>query len=291
MDDISTYCKAFKDMKLVDESMRDEISSLYERIRTAKTMLTETMILNKMTCIEVMGDDGLPMYFRLKQQIGDVPISMDTITHGIKKLRHDVTNVERQDSVSKTITEYVKEFAKSSTEGREDKFKFFVSENRQRNHEGGQVFSDELMDIARDYLNAQRELKRLRGHMKEQKEPFVKMQQMVEESVKQVLRNKSNMTQRVNITQGNDQWMYYLRCTEKECNVPFNQRKVLTCVEQVISSVIDSFGLDKSHNIRTLPDEFWTHLSVEMNDKLAFAKKERRCVSRLTLNKSAPRKR
>jgi hypothetical protein len=92
--------------------------------------------------------------------------------------------------------------------------------------------------------------------------------------------------------QGDSEWVYYLRCKETERSQPMGIRRIIPLVENSVALVLKSQGISREYNgTFSLNASFWKALSATITNELEKASGEKKVVSKLSLDRGAPRKR
>jgi hypothetical protein len=250
----------------------------------------------------VYEDDGTdPLYFRMKASAPAVTITIELIVEALQTIDKRLLNsfAEKYESdiprmISATIQAYIKEEGKK---GAGDKYALQISSNKERGYQRkvDEHVPDEIMKIARDLLLAKKELQKMKQKQSEEKKPAISKQKEVESMVKEALKHSdpSNMTTRVHMMQDDNEWVYYLRCKEKEKNVPMGIRKIIPIVETAVGKLLDEYGLPRFYSSSTFnPDaHFWKNLTTSISKDFNDKSSETVVSSKLSLDRGAPRQR
>lgn len=298
-DSVAAYCRAQSEINKVDKTNEEQRKSLNERIKTCRSLLHDELANKQITCIEVYDDTETdPYYFRLKPQVSNANICMDDIAHVLAHLNRDVLNAcaekhnhDLPKMVLSTIQTYIKEEKRKS-----DKTTLTISNSRERgyNRDLKTEIAPETMQVAKDLLSARKELNGLKQKQSTDKKESLTVQKEVESVVKEALKKSDpqNMTTRVHMMQGDSEWVYYLRCKETERSAPLGIRRILPLVEKALLLLLDEHGMSREYNgTQIFSNDFWDTLSRRIATDLEKMSQEKKTVSKLSLDKAAPRKR
>lgn len=299
---VAAYCKAQAEINNIDKTNENDRKLLNERIKTCRSLITDELVQKNVSCFELYDQDGSePLYFRLKPTSTNITISMDDVKYALTVINRQSLNscAEKYENnfakmVSATIQNIVKNEQKKSKTS--EKSSLQISTNRERGFQRDPThnISDETLKIAKDLLCAKKELQNLKQKSSEQKKQSVSVQKEVEQTVKEALKqtDPKNMTTRVHMMQQDNEWVYYLRCKESEKATSVGIRKIIQIVESAVSTFLDEQGLSRQYN-NTFPlnDQFWHDLSAKISSKFHQESQETKIVSRLSLDRGAPRTR
>lgn len=293
---VATYCKAQADINKIDKLNEDAKKALNERIKTCRSLLTDELTSKKISCIEVFGDnDSEPIYFRLKQVIPNANISMEAIQNILESLNKSILNsfAEKNNNdlpkmVCASIQNYIKE---QKQQNATDKTSLSISNNRERGFVKEHV-SDQTISLAKDLLSARKELSELKQKTSNEKKESINKQKEVEKTVKEALKmsDPQNMTSRVHMMHGDNEWVYYLRCKETERQTTIGIRKIIPMVEKSVATLLDEQGLSREYNESlNLNNDFWNALALKISKEIETASNETKQISKLSLDRGAPR--
>ena len=290
------FCKAQAQINRVDADMQATRKALSERVATYKTLIEEQMVLKGLSCLEVHDRDGVkPVYFRLKQSSSTPPLTTDLVLHVLTKVDGDaLLGVAEQsgNDLPRMFANLLADAIRTTYTKRADKQKLSVSPNRERGVRPC-LLPPDLAPLAKDYMEARDELSGLRHQTKEKKQPLLEHQKEVEESVKRTLHDVDpvSMTTKVHMQQDGDEWVYYLRCKQKQASRQVGVRKLVPLVESVMASTMVDRGLSREYSSavrfeNAFWDQFRAALDMEMSTLTA-----PQTVSKICLDKGAPRRR
>ena len=298
---VAAYCKAQADIIKIEKTNEDQRKMLSERIKTCRSLITDALTSQNINCLEVYHEnDNDPMYFRLKPNTPAINITIEDIMEIMSSINKATLrpHAEKHQNdlpkmVSSVIQDYVREQKKRNTS---DKNSLSISSNRERGYtrELNQNIPKDLMQTAKDLLSAKKELSSLKQETNTKKKEALSTQKEVEQTVKEALKttDPQNMTTRVHMMQGDSEWVYYLRCKEKDKAQPLGIRKILPMVESAVQTILDEQGLPRQYSDAcNLNNVFWKALYDKISTDFGSAAAETKTVSRLSLDRGAPRKR
>tara|TARA_B110000008_G_C16922190_1_gene545212 strand:- start:2 stop:937 length:936 start_codon:yes stop_codon:yes gene_type:complete len=298
---VSVYCKAQADIIKIEKNVDEQKKALNERIKTCRSLLTDELSTQNISCIEVFGEnESEPQYLRLKPVTGPMNITIEDVVHVLQHITNTILNESAEKCnhdfpkmITNAIQAYVREEKKKNTE---NKTSLSISSNRERGYtrDANQVVSEDTMSIAKDLISARKELSELKTKASEQKKEATSQQKEVEQTVKDALKatDPKNMTTRVHMMQGENEWVYYLRCKESEKNVHVGIRKIVPIVEKAVVNMLEQYGLSREYNSTfNLNTDFWKALSDKISHEFSQSSQETKTVSKLSLDRGAPRKR
>lgn len=299
---VAAYCKAQAEINNIEKLNEHEKKLLNERIKTCRSIITDELVQKKISCFEFYDADAAePLYFRLKPTNTNFSITMEQVKIALKHIDRQILNTfaEKHENhfpkmVSASIQNIVKNELKEKSTANE-RTSLQVSTNRERGYqrEMNENVSDEIAKVARDFLGAKKELACLKNKTTEQKKQPTTIQKEVENTVKDALKqtDPKNMTTKVHMMQQDNEWIYYLRCKEKEKAVPVGMRKIIQIVETAVSNILDERGLPREYSMNLpINDDFWNSLSVKISKMFDIESQEKKVVSKLSLDRGAPRR-
>ena len=298
---VATYCKAQAEINKINKEHEEQKKILNERIKTCRSLLCDELSNKNISCIEVYdGDNAEPFYFRMKPVLPNINITMDHIVSIFQNVsREHLSQIAEkyQHDLPKMVISLVQNSMKEEREKNAgDKQSLCISTNRERGYQRDlkQDISDDTMQLAKDMLQAKKELTNLRQKQSSQKKESIDAQKSVENTVKEALKatDPSNMTTRVHMMHGENEWVYYLRCKEKEKTVSVGIRKVVPMIENAVVHVLDQHGLSREYNgTYNLGPDFWTALCKKIEIDFQSTTEETKIISKLSLDRGGPRQR
>ena len=296
---VAAYCKAQSDINKIDKMNEEQKKTLNERIKTCRSLLQDALINKKINCIEVYEDNETdPVYFRLKPITTNVNWSIDTIVQIVQFINREqlMVHAEKNNNdlpkmISATIQNYAKDEKKKQVT---DKMSLTITPNRERGYtrETNTNIPNETIQLAKELLAARRELTSIKQKASNEKKGSITAQKEVEQVVKEALKvsDPENKTSRVHMMQGDSEWVYYLRCKEQEKTQPLGIRKIVPIIENAVATVLDAYGLPREYNdTLKLDSQFWNELCTKITTQFHAAEGETKTVSKLSLDRGAPR--
>lgn len=297
---VVTYCKAQTEINKIDKAHEESRKALSERIKTCRSLVHDELVRKGVTCFEVQTEDtNDPVYFRLRHATGNNNLSYEDIVHIIAQIDQEALSSvadKHERDLPKMVTALIQTLNRKERQRQcGDKLTLSISNNCERGQNVADQLkvSDEIKQVAVDLLVAKKELGQLRQRQTQEKKQAVDSQKEVEQTVKDALKatDPENMTSRVHMSQGEDQWVYYLRCKEKERQEPMGVRKVSSAIEDAVIETLQEFGLTREYNNTYRIDEaFWKRMCTKLNTFFNEEKKKIKVVSKLSLDKAAPKR-
>lgn len=295
---MTIYCKAQAQINKLDKECDEHKSLLNERIRTYRSILHDEMSQRCLTCVEVLleGSDQ-PLYLRMKSSSSTPSINAEMILEILRKVDRGML-VDYADKASydlpKMISAVLASEIKSNHTTKKDKMSFSVSNTKERGFVRPMI--DELpqrvLQVAIDLIRTQQELSNLRQRQTVSKRPIIEEQKTVEDQVKETLKatDPVSMTTRVHMVQDGQEWVYYLRCKEKETPPSIGVKKIVPMVEAAMAKVLDADGLGREYtSTLDLSELFWNKLEPVLRQLIDTAQQESKKTSRISLERGAPR--
>lgn len=294
---MAQYCKAQAQINKLDKDADDTRRTLNERVRTYRSLLHDELTKQNLTCIEVAEDGKDPIYLRLKEQTSSPSIDAELIVDIFKtivdsQLLGSVAEKHGHD-LPKMLSSILTTQIRTSYTKKTDKSTLTISNTKERGFESKPVPSD-VTQIATDLLKARAELSELRQTQKTAKQPIVEEQKLVEETVKDALKasDPKNMTTRVHMMQDGDEWVYYLRCKQKEVAPTIGIRRVVPIVESALVKTLHDSGMGREYSASfKIGAVFWNAFRSHLESTIDMKRQETKTTSRLTLDRGAPRRR
>lgn len=297
---VAAYCKAQAEINKIEKSHEEQKKHLNERIKTCRSLLMDSLTTQNISCIEVYDTNETdPQYLRLKPAVPNTTISMEDIAHilGIINKDHLTSCAEKHNHdlpkmVSATIQTYAREQKKSASE----KTSLSISSNRERGYSRdiNETIPEETMQLAKDLLSARKELSNIKQKTSAEKKGSITIQKEVETQVKDALKatDPGNMTTRIHMMQGESEWVYYLRCKERERTQPLGIRKIITIIEDAVISTLNENGISREYNgTCSIDAHFWKSLKNKISHLMDQQSGETKTVSKISLDRGAPRNR
>lgn len=299
---MSAYCKAQAQINKIEKENDEERRSLNERIRTYRSLLQETMETQKLTCIELGGGGGEqgeePVYVRLKQNSQMPSMDHEFVMEVMKQIDYNglgsVADKQGHD-LPRMLTHVFSSEVKQKHSRTSDKTSLSISKTRERgfDRDSQSAVTPAMMQIAKDLMSARGELSTLKQKASTTKRQCLEEQKEVEDTVKTALRKSDpvNMTARVHMMQDGNEWVYYLRCKEKEVTPSIGIRRVVQLVESSIIHALSDLGLGREFSPHFRPNGmFWDSFSKELANQMEQVKANIKRESRLSLDRGAPRR-
>lgn len=291
---ISVYCKTEAQLNIITKQNEAERTEIQERILTNKSVLMDEMKNKNISCVEV-NLDGEPgsSFLRLQQKThvnvtpGDVINILEDNLNGIgsyaEESGHDIPKM-----MSALIKSQIKQKKQQCTNSR-CTLTFSSSKERGFSKESGYP-SSEFMGIAKDLLKDKSRLTGVRKRMQEERAPILEQQKAVEDDVKKALRihDPQKKTQKVQMSQGGVDSVFYLRCREKEVKPKVGIRKIIPVVENATNICLEEFGLSRDFTPSSpLPLVFWTNVLSRIKEDVELLQSKVTSFSKLSLDRSA----
>jgi len=292
---MAQYCKAQAQINKLDKDSDEAKRTLNERVRTYRSLLQDELTKQNLTCVEFAEDGKEPIYLRLKEQTSSPPIDAELIVSIFSKLdSQSLVSVAEKNGhdLPKMLANILTTHIRASYTKKSDKSTLSISNTKERGFQSRQIPSD-VMQIATDLLKARSELSTLRQQQKNAKKPIVEEQKMVEETVKEALKatDPKNMTTRVHMMQDGDEWVYYLRCKEKEVAPTLGIRKIVPMVENALVRTLKDVGMGREYSASfKMNTSFWMAFRSHLESTMETTRQQTKTSSRLTLDRGAPRR-
>ena len=296
---LSQYCRAQAQVNKVMRENDDERKRLSERIRTYRSLLQDELTASKVTCFELHPEGKDPVYVRLKPQQSQTPLDADMVTNILRNVDRD-TLADMADKngrdLPKMVGAVLQHELRTKYTKKSEKSSLSISNTKERGFNGNQenMVTDAARQIATDLMGAKAELAALQDKQNLAKQPYIDEQRLNEQAVKQTLKSvdPKTMTTRVHMVQDGDEWVYYLRCKEKETAPVIGVRKMVPIVEAALLKTLEANGMGREYNASfRFAIDFWSQFSTHLGSSLQRAMSETKTVSRITLDRGAPRTR
>ena len=294
---ISVFCKAQAQLNTIDKKNDSQRKVVQERIKTCRSMLTDELSKQGISCLEVnLEGQNEPVFLRMKPKQVNINMSHSEVIDIIESGRCDVGLLAEKygydlpNMLVGLVHNYVKEKQQNNT----TMCTLNITSSRERgfSKESGTV-SNEYMNIAKELLSARRDFCEMQKVTKTQKRPALEEQKRVSDEVKKALvkHDPDKMTQKVHMTQNDGNWLYYLRCKEKKIKPNFGIRKVTPIVETAACKALENLGLSRDFMPTTpLPAEFWSNLTDLIENKFKEIETDVKVSSTLTLDRGASKR-
>lgn len=287
---MTRYCKAQATINQIDREEEERWRELNERLRTFRTLLTEELGQHEISCLETTADEQ-PIYVRLKPSThtptfdaASVVATMrafppDDLAAIAEKFGHDLPRM-----LVHMLTLSVRRQATS------DKSVLSVSNIKERGfvRERQQALPEEIHQLARDFVATRNEMAALRTRKNAAKRPSLEVQREVGDTVREALKQTESMRTRVHMKQEGGEWLYYLKCQEREVVPPLGVRKLLPMVERVLASALDTLGVGREYNGQlALPNSFWDNVDRQLATTMDAHRRQTKTTSKLTFNRGS----
>lgn len=296
---MSTYCKAQAQINKMEKECDEERRMLNERIRTYRSVLHENMIANNLTCMELHPDDNSdPIYVRVKHNTQTRNLDFELIMEIMKQIDYSTisTCADKQGhDLPRMLTHMINTEIKEKHTRTSEKSCLSITKTRERGFERSRdktTVPTAMLQMGNDLVNARNELSGLKQKNANTRKQCIEEQKEVEEVVKTALRKTDpvNMMTRVHMMQNGDEWVYYLRCKEKEKVPTIGIRKIIPMVELAIVHALSNLGLGREFSPVFRPNAmFWKAFETELSNQFEHAKSTVTRESRLSLDRGAPR--
>ena len=299
---VSEFCKAQAHINSIDKKNDDKKRGLNERIKTYRSILHNELETRKITCFEMLRDGKDASYIRLRKNMPSPSINPEIVmklltTHANDSVYMlDYAEKHGRDFPKMVAAAVLHEIRRDNTKQGPDKTSLQISNTKEKGFTRPEsAVPSNLKAMASDLLNARDELRDIRKSLSQEKEPSVQKQKIVEESVKKVLSASDPVTKtsRVHMNYGGDEWVYYLRCKEKQKEIKLGVRKIAPLLEMAFAKTLSSQGMGREYNegvvlTRKFWEEFQATFKKDIDDTV---QKGSKVVSTLSLDKAAPKKR
>lgn len=303
---VAAYCRAQAEINRVDKESEETKRSLNERVKTYRSLLTDALLASNVSCMEVPDGESV-VYLRMKANEPPLSIGVDDISEALSEIDLDCfkkTAEKHEHDLPKMVSASVQSFAKKRKAERGgnapngsplQKKTLSISSSKERGYDESstQNVTPRMREMAQQLLGARKELSTLQQATTEKKKPSIATQKEVEETVKNTVKaiDPQHMTTRVHLTQADEEWTYYLRCKESEKPATLGVRKIVALIEQATAAYLDEQGSTRQYNgTQTLDAQFWDGLCDKITKYVQLEASQVKTVSRLTLNRGAPRK-
>ncbi len=293
---LSQYCKAQATLNKLDKETDEERKTLNERIRTYRSLLHEQLMSQNLSCIEICQDDAKdPVYVRLKPQNTSEPITSNLVMDVFRSMDHEKLHAmadKNGHDLPKMLACFLSSAIKTSHTKKTDKCSLSISSTKERGFKPS-VVSNDTRQIATDLIKAKDELDSLKQRNSSTKKHIIEEQKEVEESVRDSLKKVDpvNMTTRVHMMQDGNEWVYYLRCKEKEVTQTIGIRRMLPIVENILVKTLEANGLGREYSTTsTLNKEFWVSFEKTLRKELDATLANTKKISKISLDRGAPRR-
>lgn len=294
---MSAYCKAQAQIIKLEKETSEQRKQLSERVRTYRSLLHDELEKQQLTCVEMPVEGKDPLYVRLKTSSAASNIDADviiailmdmdssTLATFADKASHDLPKM-----VSMLLTQEIR----IKHTKKKEKTSLSVSSTKERGFERplGDSVPDPVRQLARNLISAQEELGTLRKRQSVSKRPIVEEQKALEEEVKKTLKgvDPTSMTTRVHMMQDGDEWVYYLRCKEREVAPSIGVKRIVPMVESAMAKLLEEEGLGREYNATfRLNDAFWAKLESLLKQTIDVARQDTKTTSKISLDRGAPR--
>ena len=293
---MAQYCRAQAQINQLDKGVDEQRRVLNERLRTYRSLLQEELTKHQITCVEMAPANGEALYVRLKTQTTTPPLDADMILGILSKVEacqlHALAEKHGHD-LPKMLSSILSSEVRDTYTTKTDKTSLSVSSTKERGFRHSSAVPDNVQQLASDFLSARTELFQLRQSQKMTKKPILEEQKSVEDVVKESLRTHDpvNMMTRVHMMQDGNEWVYFLRCKEKDVTPNIGIRKAIPLVESALVSALHDVGLGREYTASfALNATFWNGFHRHLRDAWALASQQTKRTSRLTLDRGAPRR-
>lgn len=294
---MSLYCKAQAQINKIEKETNDHRKQLNERIRTYRSLLHDELTTRHLTCVEMPVEGKDPVYVRLKSNSTTPSIDADLILGILRDIDSGILGTFAEKAghdLPKMISSLLAHEIKSKHTKKSDKTSLSVSNTKERGYERplSSDLPDQVRQLASDLIAAQEELSTLRQRQNTSKRPIVEEQKAVQDEVKESLKTTDpvSMTARVHMMQDGDEWVYYLRCKEKETAPSIGVKKIVPMVEATMAKVLEEEGLGREYNSTyRLTATFWNKVEIMLKQSIDIARQETKKSSKISLDRGAPR--
>lgn len=300
-DSISVYCKAQSKINSIEKETEERRRSLNERIKTCRSILHEEMRRRGITCAEVFENDE-PIYLRLKPCVQSGPVRSEDVLRLLETMNDknlEILAEKCEFQLAKMVAEFVNLALKDERRKGEEGDKLCsttlnISKAKERNFVKNDEFDEEMKAMAQDLIVARHEMSELRVEQGKLKKECKEEQKRVEDTVKKALKVKDpeTLTHKVHMVQDDGEWVYYLKCHDKQEQKSVGLRKAIPLIETCVSKSLEENGLPKEYSSATLRSKQF--LDVLRNLLVAeFKTIEDEVVdkSKISFHRGAPRKR
>lgn len=293
---MSQYCKAQAQINKITRESEEARRQLNERIRTYRSILHDELSQRQLSCVELQVADKDPVYLRLKKTNNVMPIDPSAVIEMLQRINNATLNPVAEKhghDLPKMVTSLLTQEIKKK-QLKKDKNTLSISNTKERGYERTmqETIPQQVRQVATDLIAAQDQLSKLRQRQSVSKKPIVEEQKAVEEKVKETLKaaDPVSMTTRVHMLQDGDEWVYFLRCKEKETVPTIGMKRIMPMLESAITDVLRDHGLGREYNSTfLLTSEFWSKVCTVLEQSIDAVKREVKVTSRISLDRGAPR--
>lgn len=298
---ISVYCKAQSKINTIERETEERRRTLNERIKTCRNILHDEMRRRGITCAEVFEGDE-PVYLRLKPCVQSGPVRSEDVLRLLDSMNDkslEILAEKCEYQLPKMVAEFVNLALKDERRKGEEGDKncsttLSISKAKERNFVKSDDFDEEMKNMACDFLHARSEMSQLRMEQGKQKKECKEEQKRVEETVKKALKHKDpdTLTHKVHMVQDDGDWIYYLKCHDKQENKSVGLRKAIPLIENCVVKCLEENGLPKEYSASTLNSKrFIEVLRNMLVEEFKIIESEMVDKSKITFHRGAPRKR
>ena len=299
---MSAYCKSQLEINKVDTRSVERRKELNERIRTFRSILTDELGNRNMSCVELYppGDSTVdPVYVRLKPPASQPNYDPEKIVSILRVVNttelNQIADKHNNDLPRMLIALLNAKMRDGVAPPSDRQHTLHISNCKERGFERERQNSlpQDVMQMANDLLHARSELINLKQQDVSAKQTMVDDQRRVETIVKESLKQSDpqNMTARVHMLQEGNEWVYYLRCKEKEMRPTVGVRRVIPIVERALTMALERQGLGREyHSALEMNSQFWDDVNSFVHTGITELRAEVKTKSKISLDRGAPRK-
>ena len=294
------YCKAQAQLLKLEKNSDLERKTLYERVRTSRSVLQDELLARNVTCLEIppLDGDADPLYARIKPTMKSDPINTDMVLDIFRNLdSHTLREAAEKNGhdVPRMLCSILSAHIKTRNTENNNKTTLSISKTKERGFTKAQQTNipQNVTDMAIELIQARSELSCLQKKNNESKKPILEQQKDVEESVKNSLKkiDPVKMTTRVHMMQEGDEWVYYLRCREKEITPTLGVRRIIPMVENAVVKTLDKMGFGREFSTTfSMNNAFLLEFERIFSESYNMALQDTKISSRLSLDRAAPRR-
>lgn len=295
---MTRYCKAQATINKIDNGSNEKRRELNERMKTYKSLLLEELIAREVTCMEVTPDgEGEPVYIRVKESSKAPEMSVELVMSILRGLNREQIHASADKSghdFPKMMVQIVLAEIRDKHTRKTEKKTLSVSKAKERGFSRQMdTIQKDVVGIASDFLLARKEMGELRETQSSKKRALVEEQREVEDTVREKLKatDPVKMMTRVHMMQEEGEWVYYLRCREKELYPNVGVRRMMPFVESAVAAALEKEGFGREYSTTFTPtDSFWGKVGANLDEQVGKFTEKPKISSKITLDKGAPRR-
>lgn len=295
-DTIATFCRAQASINEIERGSTERRKAVSERIKTCRSLILEEMVQNNQSCVEVAtGDD--PVFLRVKYPTSSPQIHFDSVLDLLREITPQMLEeaADKCDGRLPRMLGHCASFLYKAKRKVSSRPTLSISATKERGYQREDAVTPGISRMAQEMVEAKKELKALGKEVGEMKSSAIEQQRMVKESIAQHLKrtDPKMMTQKVHMTLPDGEWIYFLRCKERQVAKPVGVRMLPPIIERITAATLQGAGIsdEYAHARNSMDDAFWEGMERGLAEVFEDIASQTKTVSRVTLDRGAPRKR